>query len=129
VVATADLGKGSITSSASPLLIGGPGDRVACPDSNGAFQGQLDEVSLSRVARHVWKPELGGGAVVPPVPTTTAGPRVPPPGVGEPLPVEERFQRPSDGGCAAAPPRPEASNGAFVLVGLAVARFRRRRST
>jgi hypothetical protein len=34
-----------------PLLIGGPGVRAACPNGDGAYPGQLDEVAISRVAR------------------------------------------------------------------------------
>lgn len=48
-----DLAPGTLTPSSEPLLVGGPGSRDACPDGDGAFRGQLDEIAISRVARRL----------------------------------------------------------------------------
>jgi len=61
-VATGNLGIGTITPSTSVLRIGGPGARAACPDGDGAFAGQLDEVSVSRISRHYYVPPVGADA-------------------------------------------------------------------
>ncbi|MFO0554160.1 MAG: LamG domain-containing protein [Polyangiaceae bacterium] len=60
-VTTATLAAGTITSTTDALSIGGPGARAACPDGDGAFQGRLDEVSISRFARHLGEPPIGPG--------------------------------------------------------------------
>lgn len=60
-VATGQLAAGTITASTAPLTIGGPGPRDACPPGDGAFAGQLDEVSVSRYARRLGEPPIGEG--------------------------------------------------------------------
>ena len=58
---------GTLAGSGDELMIGGPGPRAACPNGDGAFAGQLDEVGVSRYARHLGTPpepipgEGGGG--------------------------------------------------------------------
>lgn len=52
-----DFPPGELTPSSEPLLIGGPGERDACPNGDGAFEGKLDEVGISRVARRLAPPE------------------------------------------------------------------------
>jgi len=47
-VAKANFGPGTIAQTKFPLRFGAPGARAACPDGDGAFAGQLDEVSISR---------------------------------------------------------------------------------
>lgn len=59
-VATATLASGTLTADASPLLLGGPGERAACPAGDGAFAGQLDEIGVSRFARRLGEPETSG---------------------------------------------------------------------
>jgi hypothetical protein len=66
-VAAANLGAGTLPQSAAPLRFGGPGARAACPDGDGAFRGQLDEVAISRISRHFYvapPPAPDGGATV-----------------------------------------------------------------
>ena len=129
-VATGDFGKGTIQKSTQPLLLGGPGARAACPNGDGAFRGQLDEVSVSRIARHTWKPELGNGAPVPPVPSTAPKGKPPTPGVGGTIDGDElEGNGVSDGGCAQAPERARASWAVtFLALGFAALRLARRRS-
>lgn len=55
-VASASFGAGTIAQTTFPLRFGGPGARAACPDGDGAFAGQLDEVSISRISRHFYVP-------------------------------------------------------------------------
>jgi hypothetical protein len=58
---------GTLAGSSFDLMIGGPGPRDACPNGDGSFAGQLDEVGISRFARHLGTPpepgpgEGGGG--------------------------------------------------------------------
>ncbi len=74
-VATATVAAGQLSqSNTQPLLIGGPGVRAACPNGDGAYAGQLDEVSVSRVARRT------GTAA----PEPDAGPAEEQPDAGEP---------------------------------------------
>ena len=65
-VTQAQLATGTLPSDSSPLYIGARGARTACPNGDGAFAGQLDEVAISRVARRL-------GTPVPPDPSGDAG--------------------------------------------------------
>jgi MYXO-CTERM domain-containing protein len=53
---------GTLVGSADPLTIGAPGPRAACPAGDGAFQGGLDEVAISRFSRHYGEPPLPPGS-------------------------------------------------------------------
>jgi hypothetical protein len=57
---------GVLAQNTASLVIGAPGARAACPNGDGAFAGQLDELAISRVARRL-------GTPVPPDPMSDAG--------------------------------------------------------
>ena len=54
----------TLSGSTGPLFIGGPGGaRATCPDGNGSFQGEIDEVRVSRVVRDLtFAPRPGNDA-------------------------------------------------------------------
>ena len=53
------LGPGTLTPSGAPLTVGAPGARAACPAGDGAFAGGIDELAISRYARHLGRPDSG----------------------------------------------------------------------
>ena len=69
IVAEQTFAPAPLAGSDEALRIGGVGPRPACPAgaSGGNFDGTLDEVSVSRIARHLGTPE-------PPPPDASTGP-------------------------------------------------------
>jgi concanavalin A-like lectin/glucanase superfamily protein len=63
-VASATLAAGTIVPTSDPLTLAAPGPRAACPDGDGAFAGRLDEIAISRYARHLGEPPMTTGAGV-----------------------------------------------------------------
>lgn len=63
-VTTTQLPAGTLTGSTAPLTIGAPGARAACPNGDGAFKGMLDELAISRFARHLSTPPAAPDAGV-----------------------------------------------------------------
>lgn len=55
---------GTLTGSTQPLRIGGPGGtRAVCPNGDGSFQGEIDEVRVSRTVRDLtYAPRPGNGS-------------------------------------------------------------------
>jgi Concanavalin A-like lectin/glucanases superfamily len=139
-VATGNLGSGTIKASTSPLRIGGPGPRAACPPGDGAFAGQLDEVSISRISRHFYVPPVGVDAGAPDgsMPVTpgngSSGNGAAPPGAdGDGVSGNGDADAASSDGCTSSPSRAPVGWGlaaalAFLslAVGRSAARARRR---
>jgi len=57
-VVTEALPTGTVTATTEDLLIVARGIGRACPDGDGAFQGFVDELSVSRFARHLGEPPI-----------------------------------------------------------------------
>jgi len=82
VVAEETFPPAPLEGTADPLTIGGAGNAPACPPSGGNFDGTIDEVSVSRIARHIQTtpPDDGDGApagddagIAPPDPPGSTG--------------------------------------------------------
>jgi hypothetical protein len=58
-VATERFESGTLTGNTAPLTIGARGPRDACPASDGAFAGKLDELAISRIARRLGDAPVG----------------------------------------------------------------------
>ncbi|MEO8701445.1 MAG: LamG-like jellyroll fold domain-containing protein [Kofleriaceae bacterium] len=106
IVADQTFGPGQLEGTGEVLTIAGTGPRPACA-SGGNFDGTLDEVSVSRIARHIQSP-------VQPDAGTGTGP-------GEDAGTSEPGDPASSGGCC------DSSGGAgSLLIGLLVLVLRRR---
>jgi MYXO-CTERM domain-containing protein len=97
------LAAGELTPSSAPLTIGAPGAREACPPGDGAFHGRLDEVGISRYARHYGEPAgpvpgTGGGGATSGAGGDAAGVGGSGPGVGGA--GANATDEASEGGCA-----------------------------
>jgi hypothetical protein len=134
-VASQTLVSGTIDATTVPLTIGGPGPRAACPNGDGAFPGQLDEVSVSRAARRLGTPvePVADAGVDPSDPDGGGGP-----GPGDPDASGGGGAGSATGGCGCEVGRERAhgrGRSVIVLIILAVAagrtaaRARRRRSS
>lgn len=128
LVAEGDLAAGVIEATGDDLKIGGPGERAACPDGDGAFSGRLDEVAVSRFARRLGEPPMtsgvggaggaGGGAA-----TGTGGS-----GAGGAPPELEAEPGPgADGGCGCSVPGGSRTSVPLAILGGLFLAWRRRR--
>ncbi len=100
------------------LTLGAPGVRTACPNGDGAFNGELDEVAISRIWRFGTPPTP---PVVPDAGVADAGMTKPdagtvtPPDSGTVTPPDAGTLTPPDAGTIAPPP--DAGNGTLADAG------------